>query len=729
MNATYPPDNHVTQVQLLVSETGDQRALEELLAERYEVIIEETLQPADCYLVGDRTFPAYEEAFREQKMNAQPAFCPVLMVQRETSRIAVDQLSRDESGGPPLVDEVISAPVGRSTLYRRLDNLSIRRQQSLRLTQQYERIETRFEKLFESTNDAIFVIEPTEDTIVDCNPAACDLVGYSREELLDLAPSETLHSHGQETYRSFLQEVLKTGDSWTENLRCETKENDIQSLEVSAATIEREFRNQPLVILSARDVTERVEYREELELKTHAIETAPVGLIITDFHQEDNPIIYANDGFSDQTGYSEDEILGRNCRFLQGEGTRTEPVAEMRKAIDAEESVTVELRNYRKDGELFWNRVTIAPVENENGTVTHFVGFNQDVTQQKEYEQTLELFRQAVEQAGHGVVITDRGGTIEYVNSRYIRDTGYSRDELIGANPAIVKSGKHDDRFYEEMWETILSADVWKAELINQRKSGTLYTVEQTIAPITDESGEITHFVGIESDATSHRLREQQLDVLNRILRHNVRNTMTVISGRLSLLEETVTDEKLLSHIRSIETEATTLREFSKEVNSMRRVLDREIEPDTVRDIETMLLELTGDLRETYPEAEISVVTSGGIYVRSDDRLAEAIREAVENAVVHNDTDTPEIVITVESSEMTKSENMVNLVIADNGPGIPNEERAIIETGEETPLNHGTGVGLALINWILRSLGGEVQVSDNDPDGTRVTLCIPAADP
>lgn len=131
------------------------------------------------------------------------------------------------------------------------------------------------------------------------------------------------------------------------------------------------------------DVTERKRREEELRLKDRAMDTAPVGILITDPTLEDNPIIYANERFQELTGYHAREILGRNCRFLQGMDTEPEPVAEMRRAIDNEEPVTVELRNYRKDGSEFWNRVSIAPVRDENGGVTHFVGFQQDITEWK----------------------------------------------------------------------------------------------------------------------------------------------------------------------------------------------------------------------------------------------------------------------------------------------------------------------------------------------------------
>jgi len=126
--------------------------------------------------------------------------------------------------------------------------------------------------------------------------------------------------------------------------------------------------------------------REELRLKSRAMDEAPVGITISDPAREDNPMIYVNDAFSRLTGYDKADVVGRNCRFLQGESSDPEAVAEMREAIEAEESVSVELLNYRADGEAFWNTVDIAPVRGSDGDVENFVGFQTDVTDRKEAE-------------------------------------------------------------------------------------------------------------------------------------------------------------------------------------------------------------------------------------------------------------------------------------------------------------------------------------------------------
>jgi PAS domain S-box-containing protein len=105
------------------------------------------------------------------------------------------------------------------------------------------------------------------------------------------------------------------------------------------------------------------------------MDEAPVGITMSDPTQEDNPLVYANEQFTTLTGYDGSEVLGRNCRFLQGEDTDPDRVAELQEAIDAEQPVQVELRNYRKDGTEFWNQVTITPVRTDAGGLTNFVGF------------------------------------------------------------------------------------------------------------------------------------------------------------------------------------------------------------------------------------------------------------------------------------------------------------------------------------------------------------------
>ncbi|ADD05612.1 receiver/sensor box histidine kinase [Natrialba magadii ATCC 43099] len=142
-----------------------------------------------------------------------------------------------------------------------------------------------------------------------------------------------------------------------------------------------------LLASKIKNAVERSRTVEELQRKNAAMDEAPVGIVLTDSSLPDNPIVYANEKFYELTGYPEAEVLGRNCRFLQGERTKQEPVDRMRAAIEAREPITTEVRNYRRDGTMFWNEVTIAPVDNSE--TPYFVGFQHEITRRKLAEQRL----------------------------------------------------------------------------------------------------------------------------------------------------------------------------------------------------------------------------------------------------------------------------------------------------------------------------------------------------
>jgi len=154
-----------------------------------------------------------------------------------------------------------------------------------------------------------------------------------------------------------------------------------------------DYEDDRYVIVTYVGLAARSETAADLRLKERAMDEAPVGITISDPDLEDNPVIYANAAFERITGYPIEEVIGQNCRFLQGDDTDPETVVKMRRAVDNWEPVTVEVRNYRRNGEQFWNQVTIAPLYDEDGEPSHFVGFQQDVTDRKEAEEALETER------------------------------------------------------------------------------------------------------------------------------------------------------------------------------------------------------------------------------------------------------------------------------------------------------------------------------------------------
>ena len=144
-----------------------------------------------------------------------------------------------------------------------------------------------------------------------------------------------------------------------------------------------------------------------------------------------------------------------------------------------------------------------------------------EIAERRQGEQRLRLQSAALESAANAIVITDREGCITWVNPAFATLTGYTSEEVLGRNPGLLKSGKHEETFYQHLWETILAGQVWHGEIINRRKDGSLYIEDQTITPVRDKRGDITHFIAIKQDiserkraeATRHALYQASLTI------------------------------------------------------------------------------------------------------------------------------------------------------------------------------------------------------------------------
>ncbi len=161
-----------------------------------------------------------------------------------------------------------------------------------------------------------------------------------------------------------------------------------------------------------------------------------------------------------------------------------------------------------------WISAQASPLRNEAGEIRGSVVVFHDITKKKETDTLIQTLTNAVEQTADGIIITDRGGQIEYVNPAFELTTGYTLNELRGLTPRVLKSGVHDDAFYEKLWATILSGKVFRDTLANRKKNGEIFFAEQTITPMWGSTGIITHFVTVIKDVTELRkLQEQDLQM------------------------------------------------------------------------------------------------------------------------------------------------------------------------------------------------------------------------
>ncbi|MDS0223003.1 PAS domain-containing protein [Haloarcula sp. S1AR25-5A] len=335
----------------ILTETDPYDALERLQEE-----------PISC-VVSDYEMPGLDGlALLERVREDHPQLPFILFTGRGSEEIASDAISAG-------VTEYLQKD-GGTEQYEVLAN---RIEQAVARYRAEKHVERGFQAI-ETAHDGISMLNETGEFIY-LNASYANILGYEQDDLIGEHFESIYPSTGVENvYEEMIPQAK--ADEWAGTTVYQRKDGTSVSVEHSLS-----FTSDGTMVCT---IAEReTEIRDTLSLRERAMDAAPIGIVITDPHLADNPIIYANDRFVELTGYQRDEIVGRNCRFLQGPDTRREPVAKMRRAIASEESVTVELRNYRKDGAVFWNRVTIAPLFDAQGDLDHFVGFQEDVTNRR----------------------------------------------------------------------------------------------------------------------------------------------------------------------------------------------------------------------------------------------------------------------------------------------------------------------------------------------------------
>ena len=252
-------------------------------------------------------------------------------------------------------------------------------------------IAERYSTVIEALGYPVYVVDDTGEFRFVNEPLA-ELTGYDREEIIGEKPGFIKRDGAVQEAEDRLGTILSDSGPDVQHFSVDIVPKEGEPIpcrdHMAALPYEGETFDGSVGIL--RNVVDERERREELETKTRALDEAPVGITVTDATQPDNPMVYVNDRFVEMTGYDRRESIGVNCRFLQGPDTEEKSVQALRDAIDADEPTAVELLNYRKDGTEFWNRVSIAPITDAAGTVTHWVGFQEDITAFKEREDALE---------------------------------------------------------------------------------------------------------------------------------------------------------------------------------------------------------------------------------------------------------------------------------------------------------------------------------------------------
>ena len=346
---------------------------------------------------------------------------------------------------------------------------------------------------------------------------------------------------------------------------------------------DRLSRLDPCVRRALRQVEEQKERKraqealQESEARKKAMLEGALDCIIAIDHQ--GKILEFNPAAERTFGYALDQVIGKPLvDLIIPSRLREKHKQGLKQFIATGEGPfigkVVEVTAMRADGTEFPAELAITSIGQKWPPM--FLGHLRDITERKRAEEKMRLQSVALESAANAVVITDRDGIMTWVNPAFTKLTGYSLEEAIGQNPRLLKSGTQDQPFYESLWNTILSGQVWSGEIINRRKDGALYTEEQTITPVRDAQGDIIHFIAIKQNITERKQAEEEIQRnLGRIRALHeidlaITSTLDLRTTLDILLEKT---DRLLLFVA-----ATTVRLLNRETGELEPIACRNID-------------------------------------------------------------------------------------------------------------------------------------------------------
>jgi len=400
-----------------------------------------------------------------------------------------------------------------------------------------------------------------------------------------------------------------------------------------------------------------------------------------------------------------------------------------------------------KDGNSIWfeNSLNFAKI----GDKERVLVFGRHIDDRIKFERERERLLSAIEQAGEVIVITNPDGTIQYANPAFEKTTGYSAEEARGQNPRILKSGKQDEVFYRQLWETITAGDTWQGRLVNRRKDGSLYTEEATISPVFDGQGNITNFVAVKRDITSeleleNRLAQsQKMEAIGTLaggIAHDFNNILSAIMGftemvNIDLPEGSRNKEDLGEVIHACK----RARDLVKQILTFSRQSDSEMRPLRIDLVVNEALKMIRSSTPTSIEIQQNTKSDVPTVIADPTQVHQIMMNLCTNALHAIEDEHGTISVSLdpvtvdelgnEKTEVPQPGEYVRLVVSDTGKGMSQEIRERIFEPYFTTKNagEGTGLGLSVVYGIVKESGGTISVESEAGKGTTFSVFLPAA--
>jgi len=429
-------------------------------------------------------------------------------------------------------------------------------------------------------------------------------------------------------------------------------------------------------------------------------------------------IVDSSPGVAAQLGYEPAALRGESVVDAVHPDDRTEVSEAFRRALDdsSDEHVRATYRRRHADGSWRWIDVYGRP-RFDDPAVGGLVVSRRDVTrrerQRRELRERNAYLERVLDAQPDVFYVLDRDGTFRRWNAPFAELLGYDEETLTETHASEVIVSRDHEAVLAAMTDVYRRRETRRVETAFLTADGEAVPYQVNGAPLTDGDGDITGLVGTGRDISDRVRREERLSVLNRVLRHNIRNQSSVLLARAGHLRERVDDDHE-THVAAI---GEVARRLSR-MGQLARKVDRALaEADDLAPVP--LTAVVDDARQVFDPpagATVEVAEPPSVSIRAAPSSGDALAELLDNAVRHNPSEEPTVAV-----GFTVHDESVTVTVDDDGPGIPDSEVAALE-GAESQLDHSAGLGMWFVNWVVEATGGRVSFADSDLGGTSVVV-------
>ncbi len=595
--------------------------------------------------------------------------------------------------------------------------------------------ELRYRTVFNATNDAMLVLD--QEKIIDCNERSMKMFGCSRNEIISKNPfdfSPIVQPDGRESVESGMEKITGALNGKPQFFDWKHKNFSGILFDTEVSLIRFELSGKDYLLGVVHDISARKKAEESLRFQNMRnrliFNTAGDGFHVIN---RKGKILEVNKSFSEMLGYSQPELTKLSIMDLDVQWTETQLLERVNELMAKGRGI-FETKHRHKDGVVRDLEIRASHFNFDNED--YLFCSARDITERKQAESELRKMYRSVEQSPASIIITDTNGIIQYVNPKMCEVSGYSKEELIGKKPSILKSGETSEAEYKKLWESISSGSEWRGEFHNKRKDGSLYWEAASISPIDDAEGNITHFIAVKEDITDKKHLEQELinakeraEEISRLksiflanMSHELRTPMIGILGYAEMLESE------LSQTEYKEMASVILHSGKRLNDTLNSILDlSKIESDRF-DIRNQKVNLNESLYEIEKLYKIAAFEKGlhfslilpdkQIYGMVDkDILLKVVSSLVQNAIKYTDEGSVKITLSAEDGKAIIS-------VSDTGIGISEEYLPLIfepfrQVSEGMSRGfEGTGLGLTITKRFIELMNGRINVSSKAGKGS-----------